>query len=251
MTLRVQSRFYHPLVAILRAVTMAAALCAGAAVLATDTVGAASVWLVSFTIDGSYLDDQVDVISDLGEAGPDGWVPLPYQDYRLLSDPHPSPCVEAQPSPTGALHAVFNRRIDGIGTPCNPVQSDRQFRIAVDAPTACSRLFAAYGDSAVSLYPDGTCELLYNDNPRVRVGSLFAKALRTPVAFLTQMTGRSTSYEIRTDGDAMITAIGPNQRVVVYMGRARLFEFAPGQKTRAVADSFSLRHQMTFTRTAQ
>jgi hypothetical protein len=44
---------------------------------------------------------------------------------------------------------------------------------------------------------------------------------------------------------------GTNQRLVTYMGTARLVEFKPGQKTGTVADSFSLKHQMTFTRYAQ
>jgi hypothetical protein len=239
----------RPLFGRLGAAGIAAALCVAATV-SRDTVGAASVWLVSFTIDGSYA-DGVNVMSDLGEATPGGWVPLRYEDWRLPSNPHPSPCVEAEPSPTGELHAVFNRKIDSVGTRCNPAGSDRQFRIRIDAASACTRIFDAYGPTAVNMYQNGTCELYYNDNPRVRVGRLFAKTTRTPVAFLTQMTNNSTSYEIRTDSDATITAIGTNQRLVTYMGTARLVEFKPGQKTGTVADPFNLKHQMTFTRYAQ
>lgn len=65
------------------------------------------------------------------------------------------------------------------------------------------------------------------------------------------MSNTSISYEIRTDTDATITVTGGNQRLVTYMGTAHLFEFAPGQKTRAVADAFNLKHQMTLTRYAQ
>lgn len=136
------------------------------AIMFVNDVGAASVWLVSFTIDGSYA-DGVNVMSD----------GLRYDDYRIASDPHPSPCVEAQPSSTGELHAVFNRKIDSLGTRCNPAGSDRQFRIRIDAVSACTRIFDAYGLGAVSLDPNGTCELYYNDDLASGSGGCFPTRL--------------------------------------------------------------------------
>jgi hypothetical protein len=239
MTRVMKSPIGRPRFGRLGAAGIAAALCVGVTV-SHDNVGAAPVSLVSFTIDDVA---GADVTSDLGAT-------TPYADYRLTPNDSGN-CVEAEPSPTGELNAVFNRTIDNVGTRCNPAGSDRQFRITIDAATACTRIFNAYGPNAVNMYLDGTCELYYNDNPRVRVGRLFAKTTRTPVAFLTQMANTTTSYEIRTDSDATITVTGTNQRVVTYMGTARLVEFAPGQKTRAVADPFNLKHQMTLTRYPQ
>ena len=111
------------------------------------------------------------------------------------------------------------------------------------------RIFNAYGPNAVSWPGAGPCELFYNDDPRVRIERLFSNQTRTAVAFLTQMTGISISYEIRTDRDATVTTIG-NTSVVTYMGTAHLWEFGNG-KTRAVADAFNLKHQMTLTRYPQ
>jgi hypothetical protein len=224
----------------IRLASIAAGLGLAVAMLASPRAGAATTWLLSFTIDGAYA-DGVNVIADLA---------APYEDYRLPTLPHPSPCVEAEPAANSHLHAVFNRKIDSAGTRCNPAGSDRQFRIRIDGIGACTRIFNAYGPTAVAVAPDGTCELYYNDNPRVRVASLFAKASRTPVAFLTAMFGNTTSYEIRTETDAFITSAGANQRVVTYMGTARLVEFGTG-KTRAVEAPFNLKHKMTFTRYAQ
>lgn len=220
----------------------AVAAAAALTVIATSVkpLGAATTWLVSFTIDGTSA-DGVNVTADQ---------PASYMDYRIAQDPHPSPCVEASPVPAGELHAVFNRKIDPVGTRCNPAGSDRQFRISIGAQGACTRLFNSYGPSAVVMNAIDECELVYNDNPRVRVGKLFAKATRTPVAFLTMMDGNPVSYEIRTTTDATITAIGPNTRLVTFMGTARLLEFRPGT-TEFVEEPFDLKHQMTFTRQAQ
>lgn len=63
--------------------------------------------------------------------------------------------------------------------------------------------------------------------------------------------GNTTSYEIRTDTEATLTAIGPNQRLVTYMGTGHLVEFRPGEKAQTVAEAFDLKHQMTFTRYPQ
>lgn len=240
MTRVMKSPIGRPRFGRLGAAGIAAALSVGVTVPHAN-VGAAPVWLVSFTIEDVA---GADVTSDLGAT-------TPYADYRLTPNDSGN-CVEAEPSPTGELHAVFNRKIDSVGTRCNPARSDRQFRIKIDAVSACDRLLAhGYGENAVNYSLDGTCELHYNDNPRVRVAKLFAKTSRTPVAFLTEMSNNATSYEIRTDSDATITVTGTNQRLVTYMGTAHLVEFAPGQKTRAVAGPFYLKHQMTFTRYTQ
>jgi hypothetical protein len=64
------------------------------------------------------------------------------------------------------------------------------------------------------------------------------------------MNSSSVSYEIRTDTDATVKTIAPNVSQVTYFGNAHLWEFGTG-RTRAVADAFTLKHQMTFTRYAQ
>jgi len=224
-----------------RRLTMASAICGAFVLLAAGKIGAGPVWLVSFTIDGSYA-GGVNVVSDTG---------LSYTDYRIPADPHPSPCVQVDQSPTGGVFAVFNRKIDDIGTRCNPSGSDRQFRISIDAPSACLRVFNAYSASAVDMHFDGTCELFYNDDPRVRMERVFSNQTHTAVAFLTRMSTSSVSYEIRTDTDATVAVLGANQRLVTYFGKAHLWEFGGASKTGPVADAFNLKHQMTFTRDAQ
>jgi hypothetical protein len=111
------------------------------------------------------------------------------------------------------------------------------------------RIFSAYGPNAVSWPGTGACDLVYNDDPRVRIERLFSNQTRTAVAFLTAMTGSTISYEIRTDSDATVRTTG-NISTVTYMSTAHLWEFGNG-KTRAVADPFLLRHSMTFTRHPQ
>jgi hypothetical protein len=156
-------------------------------------------------------------------------------------------CVQAEQ--TVGMFAEFNRRIDNSGTRCSPPGTLRQFRIAIGAESACMRIWNAYGSGAVNWPGSGSCELVANDLPRVRVERLFSNQTRTAVALLTMMTGNPISYEIRTDRDATVTTIG-NTSVVTYMSTAHLWEFGTG-KTRAVADAFPLNLHMTFTRYPQ
>lgn len=210
-------------------------------------LGAAQVWLVTFTIDDNFPSP--------GGAGARSDGLGAYTDYRLLGEENPpSGCIEASPTSTGHLHAVLNRRIDDTSTRCNPNGSDRQFRLRlVDAAGACSRLQLAYGASNVITDGNGNCDLVYTDNPRVRVADLFKKGApsTTPVAFLTAMFQENTvSYEIRMLDPVPMTAPDPNTRVVEYPGQAYLLEFGNG-KTKAVEAPFDLPFRMTFVRTAQ
>jgi len=199
-------------------------------------------WLVSFTI--------ADVASGPG-ASSDG--KGPYTDYRWPpspTGPAPDLCVEASPTSTGHLHAVFNRRLDD-DTRCNPNGSDRQYTLRLtDAAGACSRLLAAYPDGVVAS-GDG-CELTYTNNPRVRVADLFKKGSpsTTPVAFLAGAGINGQSYEVRMLDSAGMDAPDPNTRTVTYTGQAYLFEFGNG-KAKAVEAPFDLPFSMTFVRTAQ
>jgi hypothetical protein len=81
------------------------------------------------------------------------------------------------------MFAVFNRQTDSSGNRCNPLGSDRQFRIAIDAVSACDRISQFY-PTGVNVHPDGTCELFYNDDPRVRIERLFSNQTRTAVGVL-------------------------------------------------------------------
>jgi len=225
----VHQRFGH-----FRGLAFAAAICASILLLPVGTIGAGNSGVVSFTIDAVA---GADVASDAGSS---------YTDYRI-PPMDPSNCVQADQ--TGGMFAVFNRKIDTSGTRCSPPGTLRQFRISIDAESACTRIVGNYGSNAVSWTGAGPCELFYNDNPRVRIERLFSNQTRTAVAFLTEMTGNPISYEIRTDKDATVTTIG-NTSIVTYMGTAHLWEFGTG-RTRAVVDAFNLKHQMTFTRYPQ
>ena len=212
-----------------------------------DRLIGATVWVVSFTIDDTYPNAKV--TSDLVTNG----LPIAYPDYRLLAVPDDAGCVEAELTSGGHLHAVFNRRVDET-TRCNPLGSDRQYRVRLTAaPLACGLLADAYGIGNVLLDGDN-CDLVYSDNPRVRVADLFKKGARsTPVALLSGMfpenevNGRS--YEIRTLENAALAAPDANQRVVTYDGQAMLFEFGNG-KSKFVAEAFDLNLRMVFDRTA-
>ena len=218
-----------------RGLVIAATIWACIVLLPAGTIGAANSGVVSFTIDAV---SGADVASDSG---------LSYSDYRIPPS-DPNNCVQADQ--TVGMFAVFNRKVDSSGTRCSPPGTLRQFRISIDAESACSRISYYYGPSAVS-WPGATgpCELFYNDNPRVRIERLFSNQTRTAVAFLTEMTANPVSYEIRIDKDATVATIG-NTSIVTYMGTAHLWEFGTG-RTRAVADAFTLKLQMTFTRYAQ
>jgi len=234
MTAVTNHRPHHQRFGHFRSLALAAAICASIVLVPAGTIGAGNSSVVSFTIDAV---GDADVASDTGSA---------YADYRITPT-DPSNCVQADQ--TLGMFAVFNRKIDSSGTRCSPPGTLRQFRIRITAESACSRIFSNYGSDAVSWPGSGPCELFFNDNPRVRIERLFSNQTRTAVAFLTEMSGSTISYEIRTDKDATVTTIG-NTSIVTYMSTAHLWEFGNG-KTRAVADAFPLRLQMTLTRYPQ
>ena len=201
--------------------------------------GAPPISLATLAITDSFTDAKVR--SDGAGA---------YVDYRLQPG-----CVEAAPDSRGFLHAVLNRKIDAAGTRCNPLGSDRQYRVLVtNAAIACQRLAAAYGSLGVTVLTDTSCELVYTDNPRIRIEEVFRKgATSTPFALLTEMyldnghalNGRS--YEIQTLANVPVAAPHPDRRVLTYTGQAILSEFGNG-RPRAVGEAFDLDFQMSVQR---
>jgi hypothetical protein len=145
----------------------------------------ATVWVVSFTIDDAFPNAKVG--SDLGIA---------YADYRLPPVAGDYGCIEAEPTSTGHLHAVLNRKIDADGTRCNPDGSDRQYRIRLTAaPVACEKLtslrLGVVSISAGVSWSDG--------QSRVRVADLFKRPASTPLAFFADKRTHGLSYEIGPD----------------------------------------------------
>jgi hypothetical protein len=236
---RMMSNWIQP-----RQLVMACALLLGLAVLSQVLSAAPTVWLVTFTIDS----DQPYAVS-ADALGPDYW------DYRLgtgeMDDPNY--CVETIAS--GGLFIRFNRELDGEGGTqyCGLFGgSPRQYSVTISNAAACAEL-RSHG---YPTGPDAPCVITDTDKPRIRItNDLYGKrTTRTPVAFLTKWYNvYATSYEVRTETDATVTAVGldPSVRVVSYAGNARLWRFEAGEKPKAVADPFPLPFQMTFARTAQ
>jgi hypothetical protein len=171
-----------------------------------------------------------------------------YPDYRL---PPETGCIEASPDSRGFLHAVLNRKFDD-GTRCEPAGSVRQYRVhVVGAPLACARLSAAYGGNNVITPVSGGCQIVYTDNPRIRIESVFKKgATSTPFALLTEMYPgnglNGLSYEIRTLSNVPMGG-GGDQRILTYDGQAILWEFGSG-RAKAVAEAFDLDFQLSVQR---
>ena len=235
----------------LRLAVTSTALVSGTLLITAAVNAAATVWLMTFTIDDgpSYAvsGDGID------PAEPGG--PGVYKDYRLgtgLPDDL-NYCVEASPTPL--LFIRMNRKLDGPSGNqyCDLFGgSPRQFSITISNGSACSELWThGYVDA-----PETPCVLAGVDKLRIRIDSdLYAKrTTTTPVAFLAKPHDTAaTSYEIRTAAGAAVLQAGvdPSMRIVSYSGSARLWRFEPGEKARAVAESFPLPFQMTFRRSAQ
>lgn len=212
---------------------------------------AATVWLMTFTIDSgaSYAvaGDGMDPVEPGG--------PGVYKDHRLgtgLPD-DVNYCVEA--SPTQGLFIRLNRQLDGeLGTQyCGLTGgSPRQFSITITNTSACAEL-ATHGYPTA---PAAPCIFTGADKPRIQIiNDIYGKrASKTSVVFLSKWYDIfATSYELRTETDATVITVGtdPATRIVSYSGTARLWRFEPGVKPRAVAEAFALPFQMTFKRTAQ
>jgi hypothetical protein len=212
---------------------------------------AASVWLMTFTIDqGSSFDVSGDGIEPAEPGGPGV-----YKDHRLgtgLPD-DANYCVEA--SPFQGLFIRLNRQLDSeSGTQyCGLAGgSPRQFFMTITNQTACEEL----GSHGYPTGPSAPCIFTGADKPRIQLNNdIYGKRTsRTPVVFLSKWYDEfATSYEVRTQADATVMNVGvdPDMRIVSYSGSARLWRFEPGVKPRAVAEAFPLQFQMTFKRTAQ
>ncbi len=240
-----------------------AALCAivfGIAVFSPVT-RAATVWVVSFTIDDTPVTNDPNAVSSVADSAgtPD------YKDYRLGSGQQSDPnfCLEADA--TRNLFIRFNRKLDGdagvqrCDTPNDEhgVGVQRQYRLEVRNNSACVELGANNYLPEASEW-NAPCEITGGVNPRIRMGSLFAKGAKFPVDFLTtsptEDKSTAISYEVQSIGNATIVP-GPGDlsivRTVSYSGMARLVKFGAGSKPATVAEPFPLPFQMTFVRTAR
>jgi hypothetical protein len=223
--------------------------------------------LVTFTINDGYPGNVpgaggAGVFSDAATTGTDT-----YSDFRIDPNPYLNWCVDAEALSPGNLFVRLNRKLDGdagsLRCSENPRPDDalgvpRQFvlRIANDAacdiladPLAGLPLTDAFGNpwnTSGSLTP---CVLLQNDNPRIRLGTLYkARARTTNVDFLTVMFNYPNSYEIRSDADATIVqnSLDPTRRSVEYNGTFRLVKFTPGTKAKTVGPSFMMPVKIEF-----
>jgi len=223
--------------------------------------------LVTFTIDGTYpgslpAPSGAGVFSDAANTGTDS-----YSDYRI--DPHPylNWCVDAEPSSPGTLFVRLNRKLDGDAgslrcsenpRPDNALGVPREFVLKIANGAACDILADPLAglplkDAFGNPWTTGgstPCVLSQNDNPRIRLGTLYkARARTTPVDFLTVMFDYPNSYEIRSDTEATITqnTLDPARRSVAYSGTFHLVKFALGAKAKTVGPAFMMPVKMEFT----
>ena len=241
----------------------AVALALTASVVATlvSAAGAATT-LVSFTIDDSYPNATgPGVFSDAATTGT-----TVYADYRI----GPLPlnwCVDAEPFSPGNLFVRLNRKLDGeagvlrcsenpddFGNPGVP----RNFTLKIANDDVCGRLADPTAglplvDGSGGPWVPGSsslpCLLPRNDNPRIRLGTLYKpRAKTTNIDFLTVMFDAPVSYEIRSDSEATIVpdAFDPARKRVTYSGTFHLVRFEPGVKTRTVGQAFTMPVKMDF-----
>lgn len=243
------------------AVTGALAVC-GVLVALSGVTAATTV--VRFIVDDSYPP-----VLPGGVAGPgvrsDG--NSEYFDYRI--DPnHPlNWCVDAAPFSQGNLFVRLNRKLDGEagvlrcnenldsggvnnGIPRNvtlTIGNDAVCDLLADPSTSLTVTDSANVDWNVSS-STGPCTLAENDNPRIRLATLYkARAKTTTVDFLTYMLNSTVSYEIRSDAPADIeVGLAPNQKVVTYAGTYHLVQFATGSRAKTVGPAFTMPVKMTF-----
>ena len=224
--------------------------------------------VVSFAIDDGYpgsvpAGSGAGVFSDASGT---------YFDYRIDPAPQLNWCVDAEPAPPGNLFIRLNRKLDGeagvlrcsenldgSGGMTNGVPRNFTLRIANDA--ACDELAnSAAGLPLTDSLNDAwnvsgsalPCLLRTNENPRIRLGTLYkSRAKTTNVDFLTVMFTALTSYEIRSDGAATITPdpldpTDPTRKVIAYTGTFHLVRFEPGVKAKTVGPAFTMPVRMLF-----
>ena len=223
---------------------------------------AATLWVVTFTINGAASTSPAYAVSSDSEATGTN----EYKDHRLGTGEQTDLnfCVDADA--TRSLFIRFNRKLDGesgverCDTPDDLYGAgvQRQYRIEIRNDSACAEL------GANNYLPTATtwtapCLITGGVNPRIQMGALFGKGAKFPVNFLTtsptEDKSTAISYEIQSTTNAIIVA-GPgdlgNVRTVSYSGTARLVKFSPfGEKPRTVAEPFALPFHMTFVRTAR
>lgn len=240
----------------------------GLLVLGSMAAPSAGTTLVSFMID-----DFFPVVGGAGVFSDGGGEPdtNSYHDYRLDPSPPVNWCVEAAPYSAGNLFVRLNRKLDGdAGTmrctenPRSPGQANgvqRNFVLRISSDQACDILSdpaarlpltdpaGAAWDEVSSVTP---CTLAQNDNPRIRLGTLYkARARSTNIDFLTEMfqdpnsSEYPNSYEIRSESAAPISSDG-NHKAVAYSGTFRLVKFEPGQRAKTVGASFAMPVKMDF-----
>lgn len=238
-------------------------LAAGLLVAGTLSAPSAQTRVVTFLIDDTFpASAGPGVFSDADVSGTN-W----YADYRIDPAPPLNWCVDAEPYSAGNLFVRLNRKLDGdAGTMrCteHPNQTDgelgkqRNFVLRIASKQACDYL----SDDAAGLplvdaagFPwnpessSGLCVLAQNDNPRVRLGTLYkARAKSTSLDFLTVTFDAANSYEIRSVSAASITSEhGPNHKRVAYTGNFQLVKFQPGKKAVNVGQPFAMPVRMDF-----
>jgi hypothetical protein len=240
---------------------MALALTASVVATLASAAGAAAT-LVSFTIDDSYPGTTgPGVFSDAATTGTTA-----YADYRI----GPLPlnwCVDAEPSSPGNLFIRLNRKLDGEAgvLRCSENQDNagnpgvpRNFRLRIAINDVCDRLadpaaWLPLTDASGGPWIPGSsslpCVLPRNDNPRIRLGTLYKpRAKTTNIDFLTVMFDAPVSYEIRSDSEATIVPdpLDPTRKAVAYSGTFHLVRFEPGVKTKTVGQAFTMPVRMEF-----
>jgi hypothetical protein len=237
---------------------VALALCAGVAATLSSVTFAATT-LVSFTIDDAFPapGPGPGVFSDGTTA---------YADYRI----GPLPlnwCVEAEPAPPGNLFILLNRKLDGpagvLRCGENPDEDGnpgipRNFVLRIANDDACDLLAdPAAGlpleDAGGTAWNPGSsglpCVLPRNDNPRIRLGTLYkSRAKATNVDFCTVTFDAPVSYEIRSDGAATIVPdpLDPTRKALSYTSTFHLVRFEPGVKAKTVGPAFTMPVRMEF-----
>lgn len=191
-----------------------------------------------------------------------------YEDFRINPSNPANWCVDATPYSQGLLFVRLNRKLDGdagslrcsdhldgdgnLGVP-------RNVRLTILNDQACDLLADPLAglpvtDSASlpwnNTSSSGPCTVASNDNPRIRLDTLYkAKGKTTPIAFQTEMLNSllyPVSYVIESDAAASITSLAPNVKLVKYASTYHLVRFAPGQKPKTMLPAFTMPVEMTF-----
>lgn len=228
--------------------------------------------VVRFTIDDTHKSGGGAGV--FGDSADPQSVLTSYADFRINQQDAANWCVDAEPFSPGNLFVRLNRKLDGeagvlrcsenlnpntglLGVPRNFV-----LRIADDA--ACDILADPSAGLPVNTYEatptdpptawvvdptadNGTCVIARNDNPRIRLDTLYkSKARTTGVDFLLVMFGYPNSYEIRSVSTATISPNTSTHKGVAYTGTFQLVKFEPGKKTANVGQPFAMPVRMDF-----